>query len=72
MDAPRCRLKVGSATFTMVLSTTTRKTDRQRMGRINQRRVCPVAVMRAPYRTLYYCYSTLFFSTMQGCQPDLV
>jgi hypothetical protein len=41
MEAPRWRLRVGSATLTMVLSTTTRKTERQRTGRIIQRRSWP-------------------------------
>ena len=32
------KARLGRATLTMVLSTTTRKTDRHRTGRINQRR----------------------------------
>ena len=38
MDAPSVRFSVGRATLTMVLSTTTRKTERQRTGRTIQRR----------------------------------
>src|ERR1039458_7064359 len=38
MDAPRLRLRVGRATLTMVLSTTTRKTERHRTASTIQRR----------------------------------
>ena len=38
MEAPSWRLSVGRATLTMVLSTTTRNTERQRTGSTIQRR----------------------------------
>ncbi len=48
IDAPNSRLSVGSATLTIVLSTTTRKTERHRTGRINQRRLCASSMSSAP------------------------
>jgi hypothetical protein len=43
MDAPSVRFNVGRATLTMVLSTTTRKTERQRTGNTIQRRSAEAA-----------------------------
>src|SRR5271157_1211186 len=68
MSAPRWRFSVGRATFTMVLSTTTKKTDKHRTGRMNQRRGWEVSITgigdTLSYRTLFHCYSTAFYSTL--------
>src|SRR5580692_11308383 len=73
MSAPRWRLRVGRATLTMVLSTTTRKTDKHRTGRMNQRRAWEVSITGIggglSYGTPCHCYSTVFFSRLDPNVP---
>src|SRR5258708_31834224 len=77
MEAFRVRLMVGSATFTIVLSTTTSSTLRQRTPRIHHRRLAGGAdlVLMAGLpsrRTSLYSYRTMFYSQCQAGRSGMM